>query len=110
MKKFLNEDECLKNHMYMLENDLLYRKYYNFLLGAYLGDGYIVLTKNERCFRFTIYSNQHQYKVIDMCYNCLKYVFPDNKISKYTNKKYNVTEIKVFNKYLPILFPQHGVS
>lgn len=108
--KYKDENEFFEEFYYNLKTDEYFRKQYNYLLGLYLGDGHIIFNKLEHkpCYKLTIYNNSDQNKVIHETNIAIRTIFSDNKINNYKQLKANVVECQTNNKYLPIVFPQHG--
>jgi hypothetical protein len=78
---------------------------YSYILGIYLGDGYI--NKMNRTWRLRIFLDKRQNLVIDECIKNLKILFPDNKIS-IIKTKHNYVIINLYSNKLPELFPHLG--
>jgi len=78
---------------------------YVYILGQYLGDGYI--SKHPRTYRMRIFNTQKYTELSNRIELALAHIFTGNKIHQY-HTKHNTTEISVYSKHLPILFPQHG--
>lgn len=106
--KYKDENEFFEEFYYKLKTNEHFRKQYNYLLGLYLGDGHIILCKNGRSYRLIIYNNSDQNKVIYETNIALSTIFPNNKVNNYKQLTANVIECRVYNKYIPIIFPQHG--
>jgi hypothetical protein len=95
MKKFNPKEYIIGNK---LQNT------YSYLLGLYLGDGYIV--KMDRTYRLRIY-NTVQYDNLNKYIICeLQKMFMKNKVNYVNFKTY--LSIYVYSNNLPIFFPQHG--
>jgi len=78
---------------------------YSYILGMYLGDGYI--DKMRRTYRLRIFLDSRQDLVIEECIKNLKILFPNNKINFYKFKD-NYVSIRVYSNNIPILFPHIG--
>lgn len=84
-------------------------KYYAYLLGLYLGDGYI--NKTERTYRLRLALNSvHHLDVIERAKKRLGMIFPNNKIGIVNVTGSNCINLSVYSSSLVNLFPQHGVS
>lgn len=81
---------------------------YSFLLGAYLGDGHIIKTKNGRTHKLSISNNEIDCKVIAEQVDCLKKLLPNNSVSTRNKSFGTCVDVIVHSKLLPLLFPQHG--
>lgn len=81
---------------------------YCYVLGMYLGDGYINEMHREGVFRLRISLDNQYPEIIEECHTQLMQLLPDNKVTivKYNNS--NVCDVSCYSKLLPILFPQHG--
>jgi predicted AlkP superfamily phosphohydrolase/phosphomutase len=80
---------------------------YSYILGLYLGDGYINLS--ERTYRLRIALDTKYQKVIKECEDNLIILFPNNKVNNIIRKE-TTTYVYVYSNKLPLLFPQHGVG
>jgi hypothetical protein len=88
---------------FIIENNL--QNTYSYILGLYLGDGYINKIKNS--YRLRIF-NTVEYKLLNkFIINQLGLLFPNNKIG-YTDFKTYLSICVYSNKSIPFLFPQHG--
>lgn len=80
------------------------RSNYSFLLGMYLGDGYII--KFPRTYRMVISCHKKQVEIINEIKIKLKSIFVNNKVST-LDKKSNCTIVGLYSCALPEIFPQH---
>jgi len=80
-------------------------KSYSYILGMYLGDGYI--NKTDRTYKLRIFLDTKYPKVIKDCIYELSILFPRNKVN-YTIRRKTTTVVYVHSNHLPFLFPQHG--
>jgi len=78
---------------------------YVYLLGMYLGDGYVV--RVNRSWAFRVYLDSTQTRIIERCRAALVRMRPDNKIGLVV-KKEGVTVVRSYGELWPCLFPQHG--
>jgi len=76
---------------------------YSYILGLYLGDGFI--NKCKRTYRLRISLDKKYNSVNEMVKNCLSSIF-NNKIN--VVKRGNCVDISLYNNNLPYFFPQHG--
>ena len=83
----------------MVEN-----KTYSYLLGQYLGDGYI--NKTTRTYRLRIFNDIKNVSLNEFIIRKLSDAFPKNKVNSY--KLNNVIVTYVYSNKIPNLFPQHG--
>ena len=83
-------------------------KHYAYILGSYLGDGYIA--KQSRTYKLRIYNDIKYPSIIDDQIRALQVLFPDNKVSKLKRTKSNCIEVSVHSCDLPDMFPQHGAG
>ena len=81
---------------------------YCYMLGMYLGDGYINEMQREGVFRLRISLDNQYPETVEECRVQLMRLLPDNKVAvvKYNNS--NVSDVSCYSKLLPTLFPQHG--
>lgn len=79
---------------------------YSYILGVYLGDGYI--DKISRTYRLRIALDSRQDLVIKDCIKHLSILFPDNKINFNKVKNTNLCNISIHSNLLPIIFPHLG--
>lgn len=77
---------------------------YSYLLGLYLGDGYI--NKCERTFRMRIALDKKYIKLNEYAVDNMKKLFIENKVGIVNYENY--INISVYNSQIPNLFPQHG--
>jgi hypothetical protein len=81
---------------------------YVYLLGMYLGDGYIV-EMAKRVYRLRIYLDMRYPGIIRECANAMRAVMPDNRVDiRQTRPDNNCIQVGVYSRSLPCLFPQHG--
>jgi hypothetical protein len=81
------------------------KKSYSYILGLYLGDGYI--NKTERTFRIRFSLDTKYQNVVECCKNELTKLFPNNKINEILQKK-TTTVVYVYSNLIPDMFPQIG--
>jgi hypothetical protein len=77
---------------------------YTYLLGLYLGDGYIGAHPRD-VFRLRIVCADAYPELIQRCETAMAEVLP-NKVSRV--RKVGCTEVASYSKHWPCLFPQHG--
>ena len=88
---------------YIIENNL--QNTYSYILGQYLGDGYI--NKMKRTYRLRIFNTVEYEQLNKFIINQLQLLFPNNKIGYVDFNTY--LSIHVYsNKSIPYLFPQNG--
>jgi hypothetical protein len=87
------------------------QKSYAYLLGLYLGDGYINL-QNEKygVYKLRITQDLKYPNLMSEHRQAMEVVFPNNKsnICKHTNS--NCCDVYIYNKNMIDMFPQHGVG
>lgn len=82
-------------------------KQYVYILGAYLGDGYIAT--HPRTYAMRIATNSKDTSIYERQQRCLQHIFPNPvRILKRTGA--NCVEVKMYGSYLPTVFPQHGIG
>jgi len=79
---------------------------YTYLLGLYLGDGFIA--KHPRTYRLTIFMDRAYPLVVRECADAMGEVMPTSKVSVYHRPREQVEEVSSYSKAWPCLFPQHG--
>lgn len=77
---------------------------YSYILGMYLGDGYV--DKMKRTYRLRIALDSRQDIVENECIKHLKILFPDNNINSRIIKNQNCKTITLYSNLLPYIFPQ----
>ncbi len=78
---------------------------YAYLLGQYLGDGTIVLTRRG-VYRLFITCCAAYPAIVGECVAALEAVLPDNRVGR--RSKPGAIDVNCYSKHLPCLFPQHG--
>ena len=85
------------------------RREYVYLLGMYLGDGYIVADAQRGCIRLRIYLDMRYPGIIDECAEAMRAVMPNNRVDiRQTRPDHNCIQVGAYSRSLPCLFPQHG--
>ncbi len=79
---------------------------YSYLLGLYLGDGYIVEYAKHRAPSLSIACDEGWPGLINAAEAAMRAVFPDNKTCQV--RSVGCRYVKLYSKHLPCLFPQHG--
>lgn len=79
---------------------------YVYLLGLYLGDGFIA--KHARTHRLTIFMDRAYPLVVRECADAMRQVMPTSKIRVLHRADEQVEEVNCYSKAWPCLFPQHG--
>ncbi|MDQ0814025.1 hypothetical protein QFZ63_005739 [Streptomyces sp. B3I7] len=79
---------------------------YSYLLGLYLGDGYITHYSGHRVPTLMITCTQSWVGLMNGCEQAMRAVFPDNSV--WHRRRKGCSDVKVYSKHLVCLFPQHG--
>jgi len=79
---------------------------YAYLLGLYLGDGYIDLMKNGRSYRLRIAQDKRYIGLIQTCVDTMNIVLPTNKVLIVPSVGHVM--ITIHSTHLVQLFPQYG--
>jgi hypothetical protein len=79
---------------------------YAYLLGLYLGDGHISHYSRHRTPSLMITLDNAWPGIQDEAQSAMATVYPDNATCRVRGE--GATNIKVYSKHLPCLFPQHG--
>lgn len=94
-----------------IDYNLLDADAYSYVLGMYLGDGYI--DKVRRTYRMRINLDAKYPKIIKECVSNIRTILPYNKVREqnifYKNHLSSITVV-VYSNHLPLLFPQHGIG
>lgn len=78
---------------------------YSYLLGLYLGDGWISVGPRS-VFRLAITCSAGYPRIIDECASAMQQVFPCNSIGR--RRRDQVVDVNCYSKHIPCVFPQHG--
>ncbi len=81
---------------------------YAYLLGMYLGDGYIV--RNNRVYFLRIFCATAYPDIINSCSNAIQKILPHNKIYILPRTGAACNEVIARYKFWPEIFPQHGAG
>lgn len=79
---------------------------YSYLLGLYLGDGHISHYSEHRVPNLMITCTESWAGLMDACEQAMRAVFPGNSVCRV--RRTGCSNVKVYSKHLPCLFPQHG--
>lgn len=79
---------------------------YAYILGIYLGDGYIV--RNNRVYFLRIALDVSYPNIIQRCVDTLQVTLPTNRVNVLKVKSSNSVEVICMYKHWPAIFPQHG--
>ncbi len=80
---------------------------YCYLLGLYLGDGWIA--SHPRCvYRLRIFLDRRYPLIVAECTAATRIVMPLSKVATYRRKNENLDEVGSYSRHWPHLFPQHG--
>ena len=80
---------------------------YSYLLGLYLGDGWIA-SHRRGVFRLRIFLDQRYPLIIAECEAAMSIVMPENITTVHRRKDHNMKEVTSYSKHWPHVFPQHG--
>lgn len=80
---------------------------YSYILGCYLGDGYI--NKYPRTYKLRIFSDKKYPNIIAKQKELLAYIFPKNRVTLYKHGE-NCIAVTVHSQKLVTYFPQHGIG
>ena len=79
---------------------------YAYLLGTYLGDGY--LARVRRSYALRIYLNRRQQDVVARVRQAIEIVLPGRRVNEVQHRVSPVTEVTCYSRDWPLVFPQHG--
>jgi hypothetical protein len=82
------------------------QKAYAYVLGIYLGDGYIV--RNKRIYFLRVFLDDRYPEIIDTCVQKIQILLPENKVNVLHSTRGNYVEVVSTYKFWPALLPQHG--
>ncbi len=94
----------LQNHPLQDQN---MAKAYAYLLGLYLGDGYI--NQEPRTYRRRISLDTAYPQIIQSCVDAIAALLPSNKVGIAQNEG-NCISVSCYNNHWPDFFPQHGTG
>ena len=80
---------------------------YSYLLGLYLGDGYIVAAK-KRVYRLSVTLDRKYPGIVRECKEAMATVMPRSKVSIVRRRDENADEVLSWSRAWPCLIPQHG--
>jgi hypothetical protein len=80
-------------------------KTYSYLLGLYLGDGCI--SRHRRVWRLRIVLDSKYPQIIERCREAIDVLMPGQRAAILRHRT-NCTEVSLYSKHWPCLFPQHG--
>lgn len=78
---------------------------YAYLLGLYLGDGYI--NKEPRTYKLRIFLTTEYPNIINSCIQSIEVIVPNNKVGMFQGQG-NYVEVYCHNNFWPEFFPQFG--
>jgi hypothetical protein len=80
---------------------------YAYLLGLYLGDGCISLSRRG-VYRLRVFLDRAYPLIVEECAAAMSLAMPTSKASVYRHRDERMSEVSSFSKHWPCLFPQHG--
>ena len=80
---------------------------YSYLLGMYLGDGYINET-NRGVFRLRVSMDAKYPDIADETSVAMEALMPGQQVHRVYRRKARCLEVSMYSKHWPCLFPQHG--
>lgn len=86
------------------------RKVYAFVLGVYLGDGYIVKTHRQNVFKISIYCDAKYKNILEDISQSLEILFPNSKAMRIRHTSDKCIAVYLYSSHLLKLFPQHGIG
>ena len=78
---------------------------YSYLLGLYLGDGYIA--KSQRVWKLRITLDEQYPQIVESCAVAMEAIMPGQR-AHVLSRKTRCVEVSMYSKHWPCLFPQHG--
>ncbi len=80
---------------------------YCYLLGLYLGDGWIA-SHPRSVFRLRVLLDRKYPVIVEECQAAVSIVMPSSKAAVYKRKRENVDEVSAYSRHWPHVFPQHA--
>ena len=80
---------------------------YAYLLGLYLGDGWLIRHRRDVYCLHIALDAQYPQIVLD-CWNAMQAVVPTNRVRGFIRRESACAEVTAYSKQWPCLFPQHG--
>ncbi|MGH2694547.1 MAG: helix-turn-helix domain-containing protein [Actinomycetota bacterium] len=81
---------------------------YAYLLGIYLGDGYIVKHPNKDSYKLRVFLDQRYPGIIEECGHTIRIAFPTAARNVAFYQREGCIEVYSYWKHWPCVFPQHG--
>jgi hypothetical protein len=82
---------------------------YSYLLGIYLGDGWISAHRRA-VFRLRVLLDGRYPKIIRECAEAMGMVIPESTVSIYPHRHQQASQVSSFSKHWPCFLPQHGLG
>lgn len=80
---------------------------YAYLLGLYLGDGWIG-EHRRTVYRFNVYLDSRYPGIVSACADAMEAVRPGQRADRYPKPTANMIIVRMYSRHWPCLFPQHG--
>jgi hypothetical protein len=80
--------------------------HYAYLLGLYLGDGYVA--RAQRVWRLRIVLDAKYPGIVGACVQAMEAVMPGQHAHRYQRSGTHYVEVGMYSKHWPCLLPQHG--
>lgn len=97
-------NEVFNPQKYIIEKKI--ENEYSYILGLYLGDGYI--NQMPRTWKLRFFLSGKYGDLNNFAVSQLKKIFPENVINPYQHPKHDMITIYVHSQKIPFLFPQYG--
>jgi hypothetical protein len=101
-EEYLNREQ--KHHWKIRASEPDFRLHYAYMLGVYLGDGYIV--KDPRTYRLRVVMDMKYPNILNRVIESIQILVPNNSV--HTIQKIGCIEISCYSNYWVEMFPQHG--
>lgn len=79
---------------------------YSYLLGLYLGDGYIASFPRTTCMR--LFLDAGYPTIVTSAEEAMRRVMPTNRVARHKHGNANCVNLQCYSCHWPTLFPQHG--
>jgi hypothetical protein len=101
-EEYLHHEQ--RHHWKVRAREPEFRFHYAYMLGVYLGDGYIV--KDPRTYKLRVVMDMKYPNILNRVIESIKVLAPNNSV--HTVQKIGCIEIACYSNYWVEMFPQHG--
>lgn len=97
-----DQRDCADDHPF----ESLPAQEYAYLLGMYLGDGYIARQPRD-VWRLRITTDDRYPGIIEECVRAMEAVMPTKRVGRF-HRRSACVDVSMYSKHWPCFFPQHG--